>query len=136
MRASGAQVRAIAAALDISEKTVSRVIGRRLAELNQSITQDTAGLRAGHLLELQGLRDRLRPVLTAGDPGHRIGAVKAWLALLQRESQLLGLDAPAAIELHARTQASTALLQHLELHLSEDCLAQVVDALAVEVSHG
>lgn len=124
----GLQLQPIASQLGISERTCRRVIARRISELNRSIQLDAAGIRAGHLLELQGLRDRLRPVL-AGDPAHRIGAARAWLQLLEREARLLGLDAPARIELAAHAQASEALLQTLADRLAPDCMDQIVAVL-------
>ena len=129
LRSVGVQIQPIAAQVGASEKTVRRVIQRRLAQLNQQIQQNAAGIRAAHLMELQGLRDRLRPALAAPDHGHRIGAAKAWINVLEREARLLGLDAPARIELAAQAQASEALLQALADRLAPDCMEQVIAAL-------
>lgn len=134
LRASGVPLERIAASVNSSERTVSRVIRRRLDELHQQIQLDTAGLRAGHLLELQGLRARLSPLLVAPEPADRVQAVRSWIALLAREAALLGLDAPASIALAARAEASAALLDHLADHLHPDLLKQVLDALSVASS--
>ena len=129
LRALGQPLAAIAAKLDCNERTVRRVVGRRLDELNRSIRLDTQRIRAQHLLELEQLRVRLAPVLAAADHSHRIGAVRTWLQLLERESRLLGLDQPMRIEMAAELAAAEALLQHLADHLDNDSMEAVIHAL-------
>jgi len=132
LRNLGVQVETIAAELGISGKTVQRVIARRIRELNRQISIDVAAIRAGHLMELQGLRDRLRPVLASPDHSARIGAARTWLGVLQREAALLGLDAPARIELHAEAQAAEALLQRLADALPSEAMDQIVAVLTAD----
>lgn len=125
----GVQIQPIAAQVGASEKTVRRVIQRRLAQLNQQIQLDASSIRAGHMLELEGLRDRLRPVLASNDHAHRIGAAKAWVSILQREATLLGIDAPQRVELTAQTMAAEALLQQLADRLPPEAMEMVISAI-------
>lgn len=130
LRGVGQPIDAIAGQLGCSSRTVRRVVARRLLELNASIRLEAESLRAGQLLELQTLRQRLAPVLAASDPAQRIGAVRAWLGVLERESRLCGLDAPTQIDLHARNEAAQALLEHLSGRLPETVMQQVLAALS------
>jgi hypothetical protein len=68
---------------------------------------------------------RLRPPIYQ----QRIAAARCWLQLLEREARLLGLDAPAKIELAAQSAAAEALLQHLADHLPTATMQEVIDAL-------
>ena len=129
LRSVGTPIQTIADTVVCSEKTVRRVVGRRIAELNAEITAHADRIRAQHLMELAMLRRRLTPALAAAEPSQRIGACRAWLQVLERESRLLGLDAPAKVELAAHAQASEALLQHLADRLPADTMEQIVGAL-------
>ncbi len=129
MRAVGQSIQAIADRLGCGEKTVRRVVGRRLDELTVSIQLDTQRIRAQHLLELEALRVRLGPALVAADHGHRVGAVRCWLQVMEREARLLGLDQPMRLELAAQSQASQALLQHLADRLDPNTMEEVISAL-------
>jgi hypothetical protein len=64
-------------------------------------------------------------------PGERLGAARTWLNLQQREVTLLGLDAPAQIELAAQQEAATALLAHLETLLEPELMECVIDAVSL-----
>lgn len=129
LRSVGTPIQVIADRLGIGERTVRRVTDRRIAELNAEITAHADRIRAQHLMELAMLRRRLTTALTAADPGERLGACRAWLSVLERESRLLGLDAPAKVELAAQAAASEALLQHLADRLPADTMEQIVGAL-------
>ena len=125
---------AIAQKVGASERTVRRVVSRRLDELTVAIQLDTQRIRAQHLLELEQLRGRLAPVLAAADHSHRIGAVRTWLALLERESRLLGLDQPMKLEMAAQSAAAEALLQHLADRLDPDVMETIIHALSGELA--
>lgn len=129
LRALGQPILSIADRLGCGEKTVRRVVGRRLEQLNREIRLDSGQLVAQHLLELEQLRARLAPALAAPEPGQRLGAVRTWLQLLEREARLLGIDAPARIEMAAQAQASEALLQHLADRLPAAVMDEVINAI-------
>lgn len=130
LRALGQPLEAIAEKLQISERTVRRVIGRKIEELQAAARFDAEKIRAGHLLELEMLRGRLAGLLASNTSGDRLAAVRTWLNLQQREATLLGLDAPARIELAAQQEAATALLAHLEEHLEPELMERVIDAVS------
>lgn len=134
LRALGQPLQAIAERLDCSERTCRRVVSRRLDELKVAIQLDTQQIRAQHLLELEQLRGRLATVLAAADPSHRVGAVRTWLQLLERESRLLGLDQPMRIEMAAQSAAAEALLQHLADRLDPQTMEHVIYALSGELA--
>jgi hypothetical protein len=129
LRGLGQPLEAIAQKVGTSERTVRRVVSRRLDELTVAIQQDTQRIRAQHLLEIEQLRGRLAPVLAAADHSHRIGAVRTWLQLLERESKLLGLDQPMRLEMAAQSAAAEALLQRLADALPPEVMNQIVGAL-------
>jgi DNA-binding Lrp family transcriptional regulator len=129
LRGAGVPHQQIAEKLGIGEKTCRRVVERRLAELRQTISIDARQIAAQHLLELEQVRARLRGPLAATDYQQRIAAARCWLQLLEREARLLGLDAPAKIELAAQSAAAEALLQHLADHLPTATMQEVIDAL-------
>lgn len=129
LRAVGTPIQAIADRLAIGEKTVRRVVAARLQELNRQISLDCESLRSQQLLELAGLRQRLAPLLASSEPSHRLGAVRSWLALLERESRLVGLDQPMKIELAAQSAAAQELLQHLADRLPAETMEEIVGAL-------
>lgn len=129
LRASGWPLEAIAEAVGASERTVRRVVARRLEELRHEIRLDTGQLLARHVLELEHLRQRLSPLLAATDPLHRLGAVRTFLQLQEREARLLGLDQPMRVEVAAQAQASQELLQHLADKLDPAVMEEVVSAL-------
>jgi len=130
LRALGQPLEAIADRLGISERTVRRVVTRRLEDLKTAARYDTEQIRANHLLELEMLRNRLAGLLASNTPGDRLGAARTWLNLQQREATLLGLDAPARIELAAQQEAATALLAHLEALLEPELMERVIDAVS------
>ncbi len=132
LRGLGQPLEAIAQKVGASERTVRRVVARRLDELTVSIQLDTQRIRAQHLLELEQLRGRLAPVLAAADHSHRIGAVRTWLQLLERESRLLGLDQPMRLEMAAQSAAAEALLQHLAERLDPTTMDEIIHALSGE----
>lgn len=134
LRALGQPHQVIADRVGCGEKTVRRVVKTRLDELASSISLETQQIRAQHLLELEQLRARLAPVLAATDPGHRIGAVRAWLQLLERESRLVGLDQPMKLEMAAQSAAAEALLQHLAERLDPQTMEIIIYALSGELS--
>lgn len=129
-RSIGQPLTVIAKKVGTSEKTCQRVIGRRLEELNRTIVFDTAQLLGEHLLQLEMLRARLAPLLAAATPSDRISAVRAWIALMEREAKLLGADQPARIELAARGEASAALLERLSAALPAEQMDQIIEVLA------
>lgn len=128
-RSIGQPLTLIAEKVGASERTCRRVVNRRIEELNRSIVFDSAQLVGQHLLETEMLRARLAPLLVAATPGERLGAVRAWVAVLEREARLLGLDAPARIEVAARNEAAAALLQRLADALPAAVMEQIVEAL-------
>ena len=130
LRALGQPLEAIADRLGISERTVRRVVTRRLEDLKAAARYDTEKIRSNHLLELEMLRSRLAGLLASHTPGDRLGAARTWLNLQQREATLLGLDAPARIELAAQQEAATALLAHLETLLEPELMERVIDAVS------
>ncbi|MEY3962875.1 MAG: hypothetical protein RLZZ106_130 [Cyanobacteriota bacterium] len=130
LRGLGVGVEAIAAQLQISERTCRRVIQRRIQALNAEIRCSAEAIRSQHMLELATLRRQLAPLLTAAAPSDRIAAIRTWLGVLTRESALLGLDAPGVIEVHAIDAAAEGLLRHLGQRLPEETMQQVLHALA------
>lgn len=129
MRALGQPLTVIADRLGCGERTVRRVVRRRLDELNRSIQFDSQRLRAQHLLELEQLRGRLAPLLAAATASERLGAVRTWLQLLERESRLLGLDQPTRIDMAAQSAAAEALLLHLADRLDPSTMETIIHAL-------
>lgn len=134
MRALGQPLTVIADRLGCGERTVRRVVARRLDELNRTIQLDSQRIRAQHLLELEQLRSRLAPLLAAATPSDRIGAVRTWLQLLERESRLLGLNQPVRMEMAAHSAAAEALLQHLTDRLDPSTMETILDALSGDLS--
>jgi len=130
LRALGQPHEVIANKLDISERTVRRVVTRRIEELKATARYDAERIRVNHLLELEMLRNRLAGLLASHTPGDRLAAAKTWLNLQQREATLLGLDAPARIEPAAQQEAATALLTHLESLLEPELMERVIDAVS------
>lgn len=133
MRALGQPLTVIADRLGCGERTVRRVVTRRLDELNRAIRFDSQRLRAQHLLELEQLRGRRAPLLAAATTSDRIGAGRTWLQLLERESRLLGLDQPMRIEMAAQSAAAETLLQHLADRLDPSTMETIIPALSGEL---
>ena len=79
---------------------------------------------------LGGAVAALRGALPRGAVAPPPGAARTWLNLQQREATLLGLDAPARIELAAQQEAATALLAHLETLLEPELMERVIDAVS------
>lgn len=133
LRALGAPLQAIADRLDCGERTVRRVVERRLSELQQTTMLNARAIVSQHLLELEGLRGRLAGPLASNDYGHRLSAIRTFLALQEREARLLGLDRPARVEVAAESAAAETLLAHLASRLPAETVEAVIDVLATDV---
>jgi hypothetical protein len=90
---------------------------RHLQELEQEIRVQAAAIRAQHLMELRWLRERLA------------AADGRWIQIQERESRLLGLDAPPNLEAAAIEWGARTLLQHLAEQLPAEVMDQIVAAL-------
>lgn len=87
--------RLIAKQLGISEATVSRDIKWLMEEWRKQAMQDTGKLRG---LQLQRIERLLSALWIAATEG-KLGAVDRVVKLLDRQAQLLGLDAPKTVKI-------------------------------------
>lgn len=103
MRNSGMTVPAIAARVGVSTGTVDRDIRDTLREALADSLEDRVGAQLSQI-------DDLRRAVYARALGGDDGAFDRVLKLMERESKLLGLDAPTRVVAHVSTEdfASTA----------------------------
>lgn len=91
LRGQGMNYRAIAARLGISVSSAHQLVAAALAQLPAESVQQLRAIESGRL---DGLHRALQPGIEGGDPQ----AIGTAVRVSARRSALLGLDAPAKIE--------------------------------------
>jgi hypothetical protein len=86
--------RAIAERLGITHTTAERWVAEAMGEYNQTRLQGAEKLRERELAHLDYLITKLAPKIEAGDTG----AIGSAVRVSERRARLLGLDAPAKVE--------------------------------------
>ena len=97
LKKAGASVRAIARALDVGATTVQRDLDLALGELAAEQRAGAERLRVLELARLDAMHSALWPRVRAGDTD----AIDRLLRIAERRSKLLGLDAPARVDITA-----------------------------------
>ena len=128
LRAAGHTHSTIAAEVGCGVATVQRVLQRHLQELQQEIRHQAAAIRAQHLLELRWLREQLTAAVSRGE----VAAIGRWIQIQERESRLLGLDAPPNLDAAASAWGARTVLQQLADQLPAEVMDQIVAALTDE----
>lgn len=94
LRKAGATYDAIARQLGYAgPSSVKKAIDTALARTLKPVADE---YRHIHILRLEGMLLALQPAIRAGDPV----SIRSAIRVLERESRLLGLDAPIRVDIH------------------------------------
>src|SRR3990170_1545453 len=105
MYKSGSSIHNIATKLQQKPRTVARYIAGALRDLRVISLQAASEYRQVHLERIQAAIGAIWPKVLRG----QIDAINTLIRLLERESKLLGLDAPQKVDLTGRIMAFARL---------------------------